>query len=88
VDDGLNAALGAKAEVVIICSSDDEYADIVPPITSGLKRVNPDIKVVVAGFPKEIIEDMKAAGVDEFIHVRSNVLETLRKFHALLGITK
>jgi methylmalonyl-CoA mutase len=42
--------------------------------------------VVVAGYPKEIIDSLKAAGVDEFIHVRTNVLDTLYTFQQKLGV--
>jgi methylmalonyl-CoA mutase len=41
---------------------------------------------VVAGYPKEILDMLKQEGVEEFIHVRSNLLETLEKFQEKLGI--
>jgi len=41
--------------------------------------------VVVAGNPP-CTDDLKALGVEHFISVRSNVLETLQMFNGLLGI--
>ncbi|MEI8202036.1 MAG: methylmalonyl-CoA mutase family protein [Bacteroidota bacterium] len=83
-EEGVKAALDAKADVVIICSSDDEYTELVPQIGSMLKTQKPSVKLIVAGYPKEQIESFKAAGVDDFIHVRSNLLETLQKYNAIL----
>jgi methylmalonyl-CoA mutase len=41
--------------------------------------------VVVAGAPK-CSEELKEKGVNNFIHVRSNLLETLQGFQKELGI--
>jgi methylmalonyl-CoA mutase len=86
IDEGVKAALASKSEVVVICSSDDEYATLGPEICQKLKKANKDLILVVAGYPKEILDMLKQAGVEEFIHVRSNLLETLEKFQEKLGI--
>jgi methylmalonyl-CoA mutase len=80
VEEGVKSALLSGAEVVVICSSDEEYPVIVPEIARQIKAAKSSVRVVVAGYPKEFIEPFKAAGVDDFIHVRSNMLETLRGF--------
>ena len=41
--------------------------------------------LVVAGAP-ECMDELKAQGIDQFINVRSNVLETLQAFNAKLSI--
>lgn len=86
VDEGLKAAQQTKAEIVVVCSSDEEYATLVPEIATKLKKSAPETLLVVAGYPKEIMETLKSAGVDEFIHVRSNLLSTLESFQEKLGI--
>ncbi len=86
IEEGVVSALASGAEVVVICSSDEEYSQIVPEITRKINEARDNIRIVVAGFPKDIIEDLKKAGVDDFIHVRSNLLETLRSYHRILGI--
>ena len=86
VDEGVKAALASKAEIVVICSSDDEYATVGIEIAQKLKTANKALNLVIAGYPKEILDSLKQAGVDEFIHVRSNLLQTLESFQEKLGI--
>lgn len=71
-DQALQAALAAGAQAVVICSTDKTYPELVPPLAKGLKAAEPDIRVLVAGYPADHIEAFKAAGVDDFIHVRAN----------------
>ena len=83
---GVEAALASAAPIVVICSSDEEYTALVPTIAGSLKVASPAVKVVVAGYPKDQIEQFRSAGVDGFIHVRSNLLETLAEFQQSLSI--
>ncbi|MDR0603922.1 MAG: methylmalonyl-CoA mutase family protein [Bacteroidales bacterium] len=85
--EGIVAAVSAKADIVAICSSDEEYATIAPVIAKGLKQQSKNILCIVAGNPVEIIDTLKQAGVDDFIHVKLNLLETLKRYNVLLGIT-
>lgn len=85
-EEGIKAALDSNAEIVVICSSDEEYAEQAENIIRSLKEASSELLVVIAGYPKEIIETLKASGVDEFIHVRSNALETLYGFQKKLGV--
>lgn len=86
VEEGMKAAREAGADIVVICSSDDEYAEFAPQVIENLKNANENTAVVVAGYPKALIDQLTAAGVDEFIHVRTNALDTLTKFQQRLGI--
>ena len=65
-----------------MCSSDDEYATFAP---EAFKALAGRAEFVVAGAPA-CMEDLKAVGIDQFINVKSNVLETLKAFNAKLGI--
>ncbi len=81
-EEGAKAALEAKADVVVLCSSDDEYAELTEPACRLLKgKVK---SLVLAGFPKEMVETYRSYGIDEFIHVKTNALETLQKFQSIL----
>ncbi len=82
VEEGVDAALEAKADIVVICSSDDEYAEYAIP---AFKYLNGRAMFVVAGAPA-CMDDLKAAGIENFIHVRCNVLETLKEYNQKLGI--
>jgi methylmalonyl-CoA mutase len=84
VDEAADACLKEKADIAVICSSDEEYATLAPALFAKLKD---KIIVVVAGYPKAIMEDLKQQGIRHFIHNRSNVLESLNYFQELLGIT-
>jgi methylmalonyl-CoA mutase len=82
-EEGAKEALDAGADIVVLCSSDEEYA-------SFASRVRPLLKdrciQVIAGHPQEELETLKQAGFDHFIHRRSNVLDELKRFQQLLGI--
>ena len=76
------AAQESGARIVVICSTDDTYPDIVPGLTLAIKAASPDTTVVLAGYPTEQIEAYKSAGVDEFIHVRANCHDLLTNLQA------
>ncbi|MBQ4278704.1 MAG: acyl-CoA mutase large subunit family protein [Rikenellaceae bacterium] len=81
VEEGVKAALASGAEIVVICSSDDEYATLAPEARKLLEG-----KIfVVAGAPACQAE-LEAQGITNFISVRSNVLETLKGYVKELGI--
>ena len=82
VEEGVEAAMKANADIVVICSSDDEYAEYAIP---AFKAVNGRAMFIVAGAPA-CMEELKAAGIENFIHVRCNVLETLKEYNEKLGI--
>lgn len=82
VEEGVDAALEAKADIVVICSSDDEYAEYAIP---AFQYLNGRAMFVVAGAPA-CMEDLKSAGIENYIHVKCNVLETLKEYNAKLGI--
>lgn len=81
VAEGIEAARKAKADVIVLCSSDDEYATFAPEAWDLLKGAKE--KFVVAGAPA-CMEDLQKLGIEDFIHVRVNVLDTLKKFNAAL----
>lgn len=82
--DAAKAALESGAEIVVICSTDDTYPEIVPALVTPLKEANPKLFIVLAGFPEEHIESFKQAGVDEFIHLRANNLGVLSSIQKAL----
>lgn len=82
IEEGVDAALKANADIVVLCSSDDEYAEYAVP---AYKYLDNRAMFVVAGAPA-CMDDLKAAGIENFIHVRCNVLETLKEYNEKLGI--
>ncbi|ADQ79179.1 heterodimeric methylmalonyl-CoA mutase small subunit [Paludibacter propionicigenes WB4] len=82
VEEGVAAAQAAGADIIVLCSSDDEYAELAP---AAFKVINGKQLFVVAGAPA-CTEDLKAIGIEYFVNVKTNVLETLKTFNSKLGI--
>ena len=82
-EEGIEEAFKAEADIVVLCSSDDEYPGFAKAIA---EKISGKCIPVIAGFPKDHLEELKQAGFGHFIHIRSNVLEELSKFQDLLGI--
>ncbi len=82
VEEGAEAALAAGAEIVVICSSDDDYATLAPKAKEllGDKAI-----LVVAGAPA-CTPELEAQGINNFISVKSNVLETLKSYLKAMNI--
>ncbi len=83
IKEGTDAAKAAKPDIVVICSSDEEYKDNAIEIYNELKN---NTLVVLAGYPKDQVDEMKNAGLNNFIHMKSNLLEELTRYNELLKI--
>jgi len=89
VAEGVEAARKAGADIIVLCSSDDEYATYAPkaqelieaplnPPTGGKKEL-----LIIAGAPA-CMDELKEKGITNFINIKSNVLETLKEFNSLI----
>ncbi len=76
-EEAAKAAVESGAKVAVICSTDDTYPELVPAFVKALKAADAKQAAIVAGYPTEHIEAFKAAGVDEFIHIRANCYQIL-----------
>lgn len=83
IEEGIQKVRNEKPEIVVICSSDEEYTDNALLIFEALKD---ETIVTLAGYPIELVDILKASGMQYFIHVKSNVLETLVSLQKRLGI--
>ncbi len=86
IEEGAKAALDSGAEIVVLCSSDPEYADFAPALSRLFDAAESRPLLVVAGYPKNLVDDLKTAGTDAFIHIKQNLLEMLAHFQNRLGI--
>ena len=82
IEEGVKAALESKAQIVVVCASDDDYAEAAPKVKEllGGKAI-----LVVAGAPA-CAPELEAQGITNFINVKSNVLETLKFYLKEMGI--
>ncbi len=82
IEEGVKAAIVAKADIVVLCSSDDEYNIFAP---DAFEKLLGKAIFVVAGTPSTM-DELKTKGIQNFINMKSNILETLSMYQALLGI--
>ena len=86
IDEGIASAVGKKPDILVFCSSDEEYEELANKAIPLLKAELKGLIIVVAGYPKEKIDVLMKAGVTDFIHMRSNLVESLRTFSKQIGI--
>jgi methylmalonyl-CoA mutase len=81
-----DAALGSGAPIVVAVGLDDTYLEQVPIFAKALKTKG-GATLLVAGLLKDHAEAFKAAGVDDFIHVKSDVHAVLSGLAKGLGVS-
>ena len=86
-DEAADAFAKSGARIAVICSTDDNYAALVPQLVPLLRAKRPDAIAVLAGFPRDQVEAHKKTGINEFIHIRADAVEVLKAMHAKLGIS-
>jgi methylmalonyl-CoA mutase len=81
IEQGIKAAKTKNADIIVLCSSDEEYETLA---VETFEKIDSEI-LVIAGNPA-CKTDLEAKGIKNFIHVRSNVLEELKSYQKQLGI--
>ena len=81
IEEGLAAAKAANADIIVLCSSDEEYAELAPQASGLLENKI----LVIAGAPA-CQKELEEKGITNFISVKSNVLEELESYQENLGI--
>jgi methylmalonyl-CoA mutase len=74
------------AEIAILCSADPIYEEMVPSVAPALKNTGCKY-LFLAGSPGEKKEAYMSAGVDDFIFLGCDLLQSLRSTHATLGVS-
>jgi methylmalonyl-CoA mutase len=72
---------GTNADLLVLCSSDAEYLPFAQEICGAVQ-----VPVVVAGNPKDQVDALKALGVQGFVHIASDAVETLTAWQNRLGV--
>ena len=86
VDEAVKLAQDSGAKVTVICGTDDDYVEFVPAFCQKLKAAAPDIKIILAGYPGDNEEAYKAAGLDDYIFVKSNVYDVNKQYLEYLDV--
>ena len=88
-EEAAKAFAESGAKYTVICSTDDTYPELVPPVTKALKAAKPDGVVMLAGIPNPDFEQSyKDAGLDGSISIKSNNYQTLKSMLESLGVLK
>ncbi|MCL2259945.1 MAG: methylmalonyl-CoA mutase family protein [Fibromonadales bacterium] len=85
VSEGIELVKKNNPQIVVLCSKDEEYIGLVKEIFPVLEKEFPGIVRIVAGNPKDA-EDLKAAGAQDFVHVLTNVIDSLSAYQKKLGV--
>ncbi len=85
-EEAAQAVLDSGAAATVICSTDDTYPELVPAFAKAVKTVSSDTVVLMAGMMPDHTESFRQAGVDMFIHLKANNLQTLNDLHAQTGV--
>lgn len=80
--EAVEAFAKSGAKVVVICSTDETYPEIVPAFMQELKKQNIEGYVVLAGYPKEQVEAHKESGVNDFIYLGCDAYTLLKRVQA------
>ena len=57
-------------------------------LVKGMKNKNSKIQVVLAGYPKDQVDEHKKSGIDDFIFLGADVMEKLTNLFNKIGGTK
>jgi methylmalonyl-CoA mutase len=84
--EAVEAFVNSKASIAVICSADDKYPSLVPPLVEAIRAARREAIILLAGYPQDQVEAHKKTGVDEFIHIRADAKDLLADLHRRLGI--
>jgi methylmalonyl-CoA mutase len=85
-DDAIKALLETGATIAVITSDDANYLEVVEPLAKAVKAAKPGIHLLLAGAPGDNEPAWRAAGVDDFVNVRSNNYELNEQLLKLAGV--
>lgn len=81
------ASAGSPSDIVVICSSDQDYVDYGLEFVKTFRAKNTSKVLILAGCPENISEKLKDSGLDVCIHLRSDILDTLDFIHNKISKT-
>ncbi len=73
--DAVNAFNESGASITVVCATDDDYVEKFADYATAIKQAYPQTRVLLAGYPGEHEADYRAAGMDDYIFVKSNNYE-------------
>ena len=86
VDAAVAAVRASGAPIAVITSDDATYREVVAPLAAAVKAAKPEGVLLVAGAPGEHEAAWRAAGVDDFVNIRSNNYDLNRSLLVRAGV--
>ncbi len=80
------AATAAQAATVVLVGQDETYAELAADTARLLQDLDPPPRIILAGKPGALEDELRAAGVGEFLHARSDMLDVLGRMAAGLEV--
>lgn len=87
--DATEAATALKdsgAQIAVLCGHDEDYAAHAAEVFAAARAANPQARLLLAGFPGEAEAALRAAGMDDFIFIKSDNLAVNEAYLQFLGV--
>ncbi|GLB51272.1 methylmalonyl-CoA mutase small subunit [Neptunitalea chrysea] len=84
IEAAATSAAESEGDIIVMCASDPDYEANAETFATIFKEKAPGKKLVLAGWPAEIVEKLQTAGVDSFVHVKINAIEALSEYQKML----
>jgi methylmalonyl-CoA mutase len=75
IEDAIAALAESSAPIAVITTDDATYLETVEPLAQAVKAAKPAIHLLLAGAPGDNEPAWRAAGINDFVNVRSNNYE-------------
>jgi methylmalonyl-CoA mutase len=86
IDDAVAALTASKAAIAVITSDDATYLESAEALAQAVKAAKPAIHLLLAGAPGDNEAAWRAAGIDDFVNVRSNNYELNEQLLKIAGV--
>lgn len=86
VQEAADEISGSKSQILVLCGSDSDYEELVDPFCEEFK--DSGRLLILAGYPKQKVEEYKEAGMDLFLYNGSNMIDTLEEIQQILFTVK
>ena len=73
----------SNGQILVACGADNEYAEWIPELKSKIKD---ETVFAIAGYPKDLFSEFSKLGIENYIHVKSNLINELSSFQKAVGI--
>ena len=85
-EEAVAALKESGAGITVVCGADPDYAEKFASFAESIKAAPPEMQIVLAGFPGENEAIYKAAGMDDYIFVKSDNYAVNRHYLEGLGV--